>query len=218
MKKALIIGGSSDIGRAVCSLLQKEYEVVFSWYSSSSRKEGGVYCDIRSPDSVDALLKEAGPVDLLVTSSFPFINSDPLSFNDYRKVQAFLDGHMYLFSRVKEYLNPGGRVVNILGQSADNGLPSAPHYGASFAYLENFSRSINSVYGRKGLFSFHNILLGPVETRLWQGVDTEERDKFEKKVVSFLTPEQVADEVLHIARSQVAPTKYVLDGFYSLPE
>lgn len=218
-KNAIIFGGSSDIGVGIIHALEKHYNINYTYYSNKQVdvKHKSFKCDLRDIENIQNIFDELSDIDLIVTSSFPFISTDPLNFTHYIEIESFLKGHIKIICEGAKKLNKGGKIINILGQSADYGLPSAPHYSASFSYLDNMSKSINATYGRKGVFSIHNLLLGPVETKLWNGVSDGEREAFNKRVVKFTLPKQIGQEVLHIASSEVGPTKIVLDSFYSLP-
>lgn len=218
-KRALVVGGGSDIGFAICKELFVDYDIISTFYNTekSDSRFTNVKCNLKSLSSIDNLFDHFDTLDLLVTSAFPFIETDPLKFEDFTKIDKFLRGHIYLFTKAAEKLKKKGRIINILGQSVDSGLPVAPHYGASFSYIDNLTKSINATYGRRGILSMHNILLGPVDTKLWNSVSIKDREHFEGRVISFINPEQVAKEVLHISKAEIPPTKYILDGFYSLP-
>ena len=219
--KALIFGGTSDIGYALTEILE-EYTKYTTYFSNAERARKSLArdyfkCDITDPNQIESVFDNFSSLDLIVTCAFPFIESDSLSFEGYLRVEPYLRGHVLITSLGAKKMNKGGKIINLLGQSADHGLPGAAHYGASFAYLENLGKSINAEYGRAGNVSVHNLLLGPVDTKLWKDVPRSERERFEKKVVKFLDPWEIARLIRHIALSKVGPTKLVLDGFYSLP-
>lgn len=219
-KKALIIGGGSDMGRAIIERLRPYYSICYTYntFKEDLPKDVCFQLDITNADAIKKVFEQVGELDLIVTAAFPYINTDPASFDDYLKIERFLQGHVAIFTLAHQYLNKGGLLVNLLGQSADHGLPSAPHYGASFAYIDNLAKSYNAKYGRAGEMKVFNLQLGPVETSLWAGVSHQERNYFEKKVSSFIDPSEVAELVYNIAQMKVTPTKLVLDGFFSLPD
>lgn len=218
-KTVLIFGGSSGIGAEIVKRFNGKFDVHYTYNNTTPDLPGKKYkCDITNINEIDSVFEAVGQIDICITSSFPFINSDGTDFEGYLKTEPYLRGHVYIFSMMNKFLRSGGKLVNLLGQSADAGISDAVHYAAGFAYLDNLTKSINAKYGRTGKFSIHNILLGPVETKAWDGLNKDQRSKYNKKVVHFLDPRQVADEVFHIAESDVGPTKLVLDGFYSLAD
>lgn len=219
-KKVLIIGGGSDMGHAIIKKLSEEYTIHYTYNTAKdSLPKGNSYqLDLRNTDAINRLFETVGSIDMVVTAAFPYINTSLDSLDDYIMMEQFLRGHVAIFTLAKKYLNKGGLLVNLLGQSADYGLPSAPHYGASFAYIDNLAKSYNARYGRTGEIKVFNLQLGPVETSLWAGVSDSERKYFENKVQAFIQPQEVAELVYHVAQMKVIPTKLVLDGFFSLPE
>ena len=218
-KKALIIGGGSDMGSAIIKRLSSEYEVSYTYRTCRDYLPDGDQhrLDITHTEEIAALFERIGPLDLVATASFPYINTSLDSFDDYLMMEPYLRGYVAIFAQSKKHLKKGGLLVNLLGQSADYGLPSAPHYGASFAYLDNLAKSYNARYGRTGEMNVFNLQLGPVETSLWAGVSKDERKYFEDRVSSFIEPSEVAELVYNIAQMKVVPTKLVLDGYFSLP-
>lgn len=219
-KNALVIGGRSDMGKAIIQKLQSDYTIYYTYNTLKENLPEGnrLQLDITNVEAIEKTFELIGNLDLVVTAAFPYINTDLASFDDYERIEKFLRGHVAIFTLAKKHLNKGGLLVNLLGQSADFGLPSAPHYGASFAYIDNLAKSYNARYGRAGEMKVFNLQLGPVETSLWAGVSTDERKYFEDKVLSFIQPDEVAELVYNIAQMKVVPTKLVLDGFFSLPE
>lgn len=63
MKRALVIGASGGIGRALCASLSESHDV-----TGLSRREDGL--DLRAPDTVDAVLSaQDGPFDVILVAS-----------------------------------------------------------------------------------------------------------------------------------------------------
>jgi len=219
MKKAIIIGGGSDMGKAIIEKLSADYQITYTYNTNKDNLPKGrsIQLDITNRQSLATFFTDQQNIDLIVTAAFPFIDTDPASFADYQKMEKFLSAHVAIFTFAKEKLVHGGKLINLLGQSADHGLASAPHYAASFAYLENLGKSYNALYGREGSMMVHNLQLGPVNTSLWSGVTGEARELFEKKVNSFLTAQEVAELIHFLAQMRVVPTKLVWDSFCSLP-
>ena len=218
-KKALVVGAGSDMGRCIINRLGSEYDICYTYRSKRDNLPEGTsfQLDITNIEAIEAVFAQIGELDLIVTASFPYINTSLDSLDDYTMMERYLRGYVAIFTLAKKYLNKGGLLVNLLGQSADFGLPSAPHYGASFAYIDNLAKSYNARYGRAGIMNVFNLQLGPVETALWAGVSADERKYFEDRVQAFIDPKEVAELIYNVARMKVIPTKLVLDGYFSLP-
>lgn len=224
MKKALVLGGSSDIGSAIVKKLSfAGYVVHDTYYEHPGKLIHGLgekvihhECDLTLLSHVEAMIRHIGEVDLLVTAAFPFIESDNLDFDGYDKNEKFLRAHVFVICEVAKKMNKGGKVINLLGQCVDKGLAGGAFYSASYAFLHNLSMSINSQEGRQGQVSSHDLLLGPVDTSMWKGLSEDVLQRYKEKVLDFIEPEAVADAVLYIAESKIGPTKFKLDAFYSL--
>lgn len=213
------MGAGSDMGHCIIERLCNEYEVYYTYRTKRDNLPAGVsfQLDITQVEDIEKVFAQIGSLDLIVAASFPYINTSLDSLDDYTMIERYLRGYVAIFTLAKKHLNKGGLLVNLLGQSADYGLPSAPHYGASFAYIDNLAKSYNARYGRAGIMNVFNLQLGPVETSLWAGVSADERKYFEDRVQAFIDPKEVAELVYNVARMKVIPTKLVLDGYFSLP-
>ncbi len=207
------------MGRAIIERFGAEYEINYTYHSPRKTLPQGTsfQLDITKTEAIEEVFSQVGDIDLVITAAFPYINTDLGSLSDYIKMEQYLRGHVAIFTLARKHLVKGGLLINLLGQSADCGLPSAPHYGASFAYIDNLAKSYNARFGRTGEMNVFNLQLGPVETSLWAGVSNNERKYFEDRVQSFIQPQQVADVIYNVAHMKVIPTKMVLDGYFSLP-
>ena len=207
------------MGRAIIERLASEYEIFYTYRSPKNTLPLGTpfQLDITQTEAIEEVFVRVGEIDLVVTAAFPYINTALDSLDDYIKMEQYLRGHVAVFTLARKHLKKGGLLVNLLGQSADYGLPSAPHYGASFAYIDNLAKSYNARYGRAGEMNVFNLQLGPVETSLWAGVSRDERKYFEDRVQAFIQPKEVAELIYNVAHMRVIPTKLVLDGYFSLP-
>ncbi len=219
MKKALILGGGSDIGGAIVRELSPDHEVTSTYFHSAAEAAllpGKIMqCDIRDLQQIQAVIDEVGEnIDLLITSAFPFLEGDNLDFNAYLEAQAFLTGHVYAILTAAKKMNHGGRIINILGQCVERGLPGGAFYSGSFAFLHNLSNSINAREGKAGKVAACDLLLGPVDTREWTGLSTEVVDRYKAKVVDFIKPEQIARTTRFLVGEAVMPSTFKLDGYY----
>lgn len=220
-KKCLVLGGGSDIGAAVIRELHASYDVTWTYFSSPRTAESlpgrRMKCDLRSTRSISHLFDDRGGLanlDLVVTAAFPFLESDNFDFQAYLRAEEFLRGHVYAFTRVAETMNRDGRIINMLGQCVERGLPGAAFYSAAFAFLHNYSNSINGQEGKAGKLSVCDLLLGPVDTREWDGLSPEVVARYKSRVSQFISTQQVAQTVRFLAESAVMPSTFKLDAYY----
>lgn len=87
----------------------------------------------------------------------------------------------------------GGRIINILSVAAVTPFPGAVAYCASKAGALALGRSLNAEYRTQGIHVV-SVILGSVDTPLWDG------KAFTPPREDMLTPEAVAEEVVHLAR------------------
>ena len=121
--------------------------------------------------------------------------------------------HVLVLTEVGKKMN-GGKVINILGQCVERGLPGGAFYSAAFAFLHNYGNSINGREGKAGKILICDLLLGPVDTREWNGLSEEIVLRYRTKVSQFVSPQQVAETVAFLARQEVMPSTFKLDAYY----
>ncbi len=150
----------------------------------------------------------------MATAAFPFLVTQSGSFKDYQVVEAFLRGHVYAMTQAMENMRRDGRIINMLGQCVERGLPNAAFYSAAFAFLHNYGNTLNAVEGKSGIVSVCDFLLGPVDTREWDGMDEELLLRYKNKVKQFIDPTQLANLVRNFAELEVMPSTFKMDAYY----
>ena len=120
MKKALITGGATGIGKATPLLLQKNgYEVYITYNSTLPDYEvNKIKCDLKSLDDIKRVFDEVGDIDLLVNnagvSMIKMIND--VTPDDYEEVTAVNERAVYFASKhaalsmIKKH---SGAIINI---------------------------------------------------------------------------------------------------------
>ena len=116
------------MGRCIIERLGGEYDISYTYRSKRDNLPAGTsfQLDITNIEAIEAVFAQVGPLDLIVTASFPYINTSLDSLDDYTMMERYLRGYVAIFTLAKKHLNKAGLLVNLLGQSADFGLPSAP--------------------------------------------------------------------------------------------
>ncbi|MEY4723136.1 MAG: hypothetical protein RLZZ324_649 [Candidatus Parcubacteria bacterium] len=225
--RCLVIGGGSDIGSAIVRELHaREHEVLWTYFSTERDQPGkGIRCDLTDLLQVRELFDSiGGDIRLMVTAAFPFLECGNLDFDGYDKAEAFLRGHVYATTRFgNAWRMREGKIINLLGQCVERGLPGGAFYSAAFAFLHNYGNSINAreakahrgdAIDRAKNLAVCDLLLGPVDTREWSGLSKEVVGRYEAKVSRFIAPEQVARTVAFLSEQDVMPSTFKLDAYY----
>jgi NAD(P)-dependent dehydrogenase (short-subunit alcohol dehydrogenase family) len=219
-KKCLVVGGGSDIGRAVVTALHEEYDITWTYYNTHTDQPGtSVKCDLRKDAHIDEVLADLFDVnvDLVVTAAFPFIESGNFETIGYERVEPFLRAHVHILAwaagKAVATQHPV-KIFNMLGQCVERGLPGGAFYSAAFAFLHNYGNSLNGREGKTGVVSVCDFLLGPVNTREWEGLSEEVVARYESKVSQFIEPKQVAETLRFLANQPVLPSIFKLDAYY----
>ncbi len=151
---ALVTGGSSGIGAAVCERLRDEGARVASLDVSETAPDGvlALPCDVRDSAQVDAAFDRAeaelGPLDVLVCSAG--ITGDSLRTVDvadeeWRRVLAInADGVFFCNRTAVARMEPRGygRIVNVASIAGKEGNPMAAAYSASKAAVIALTKAV----------------------------------------------------------------------------
>ena len=170
-KVAVITGGANGIGQAFARRLAEEgvdvavadltgADETVRMVEAGGRRALAVNCDVASPDSVAALVKQVdqafGRCDILVNCAgiFPQQPFDSMTFTDWRRLMAInLDG-VFL---VTAAFVPGmkqrrwGRVVNMASSTLGSVVTGFVHYVTSKGGIVGFTRALASELGPYGI-------------------------------------------------------------------
>ena len=186
MKKAIVIGASSGIGKGIAlELLNKNYKIAIS----ARRKERLDEIKSLNPDNVivkefdssteknDSLLpeliKNLGGLDLLIYSSGIGILNKKLDYQIEKKVNNLnvsgftqvVDWGFNYFLKQKH-----GHIVNISSIASEIGNGIAPSYNASKAYQANYLQGLRFKAIRKKIpIHLTDVRPGFVDTEILQG-------------------------------------------------
>jgi short-subunit dehydrogenase len=187
MGKAIVIGASSGIGRALAKVLaQNGYEVGLAARRLpllvSLQQEIGSQATIKQMDICDTeraialfseLIQELGGVDLAVISAGTgFLNPDLEWSLEKRTIDVNVSGFTALADAAIQYFIKMGRghLVGISSLAALRGNDQAPAYNASKAYLSNYLQGLRYKVARLGLpITITDIQPGFVDTPMAQG-------------------------------------------------
>jgi meso-butanediol dehydrogenase/(S,S)-butanediol dehydrogenase/diacetyl reductase len=192
-KAALVTGGGSGIGRAICTRFASEgasvfvADVVGERAQEVAREIGGqpVQADVTLTADVARMVEAAGPVDILVNNAGGGIADDLLEIDEeawdsdvaVNLKSAFLCSKAVLPGMIER---GGGVIVNITSVNGMAFFANEP-YSAAKAGLISLTRSMAVRYGRHGIRAVA-IAPGTIRTPLWQDRVDKEPAIFERLV------------------------------------
>ena len=225
MKRALVTGGSGDIGSAIClQLAEQGFDVLVHGNSNPEkvqqlaaeiRKQGGrasaVCFDLGDTDSCHqaiAGILESGPVQVLVSNAG--IHQDaPLAGMDFSAWQRVVDINLNGFHRVCQPLllpmmqTRWGRVIAISSIAGQMGNRGQANYAASKAGLHAAVKTLSIELASRGITA-NTVAPGIIEGRMTKDVFD---DRFIRQAVPAGragTPQEVAALVAFLASEQAA--------------
>lgn len=217
-KVAVVTGGATGIGRAVCRALgEKGFRVGIVYRSSEDAARelaaglDGAFlarADIGDPAQVDALVKElqrvAGRVDVLVnnaglTRDAPIFT---MKLEGYDAVAGLARGTWYLTKLVlrRFMLRTGGRVVNVSSVVGHTGNAGQIPYAMAKAGLDALTRSLaQELRGRDILVN--SVAPGFIDTDMTGALPEEVRGRILERIPlgRMGRPEEVAEVVAFLA-------------------
>ena len=195
-KVAVVTGGASGIGRAICLQLARDGAAVSIWDLNGDganetlallNAEGGdgMVCvgDASSDDGIArataATREQLGPITILVNNAAitGFIGFEDLTGDQIDRMLAVNVKGPFLCAQatIPDMVDCGwGRIVNISSSSAQTGSAKMTHYAASKGAIIAFTKSLAKEYASKGI-TVNNIPPGFVDTPMLRSspVDVE---------------------------------------------
>ncbi len=153
--KALVIGGTSNIGKAIIyDLINHKYDVEFTF--SNNKREADLLCnefniishkiDIREENQVQQLFSNINQIDLLVNVSGVFTLSlqKDLEMCDFNKVIDINIKGTYLCAKhCLNSMNENSSIINIASINAFHpGFGQTVHYDASKGFIVSYTKSL----------------------------------------------------------------------------
>jgi 3-oxoacyl-[acyl-carrier protein] reductase len=215
---AVVTGGATGIGRAVCEALGAKGMRVGVVYHSSEAKARAVAdglhhafvarADISDPAQVDALVNQlqetAGRVDVLVnnaglTRDAPIFT---MKLDDYDAVLGLARGTWYLTKLVlrRFMLRTGGRVINVSSVVGHTGNAGQVPYTMAKAGLDALTRSLaQELQGREILVN--SVAPGFIDTDMTAALPVEVRSRILERIPlgRMGRPAEVAEVVAFLA-------------------
>lgn len=186
MKKAIIVGASSGIGREVaCRLIRDGWQVglmarreqpLVSLREMADDRVDYALCDVTMPDAPDrllALIDRLGGVDLYFhAAGIGSQNLDLESQIEMNTVNTNAVGFCRLVNVVFQYMKThgGGHIAVISSIAGVKGLAPAPSYSATKAFQNTYIQALEQLaYSQRLPIRFTDIRPGFVDTALIAG-------------------------------------------------
>lgn len=239
-KSAVVIGGTSGIGRAIALGFATEGADVIATSRDESKVEAvteeleelgattaAVTCDVRDPESLsdlhDTARETLGHVDVLVNSAGTVARDalTELSEDDWaRDIDVLLTG-IYRASKTFARDMDSGSIINISSMSADQAREKRTPYCSGKAGVNGFTRAAAADLAPE--IRVNAIAPGFVKTPITQGAydeGTELREIIEQRspMPRVATPDEIVGTAIYLASDAASFTTgevITVDGGYS---
>lgn len=229
-KTALVIGGSTGIGRAVCRLFAAEgADVAIGDFGHAADKQSlvdelqnvgraaiAVEVDVRDEAQVRAAVETTiarfGRLDILVNNAGIAGNKVAIHEESVEDFDEVMDVNVRgVFFGMKHALphmlaRGSGRIINTASQLAHKPRPRNAPYSASKAAVVALTVSVAQEVGRSGI-TVNTVCPGPTDTPMWRisGSDETRRALIESLPIPRVgQPEEIAWAYVYLASDEAA--------------
>jgi len=212
-RTALVTGGSGVIGAGICKILSQSFRVIVGYSTSkdkaqavlndcmSVREDAHITCKISSLDSINNILNQVGPIDVLIHCAGYSDETELLSITksqfDRQLELSVIMLHELSTVFIPEMINRKfGRIIFISSVGAIEGGTRQAHYAASKAAGSSYIRSLGKKFGSFGVTA-NSIVVGLIDTPMISNeiADKSINTKLERIAVNRLGH---PEEVVHI--------------------
>lgn len=207
MKKALITGGATGIGRA-CALLfsQKGYDVYITYNKSEPDIDcvTVVKCDLKNLDDIKNLFDTVGSVDVLVNNAgvslIKMIND--VTPEDYETITSVNERAVYFCSKyaaLSMIKNHSGAIINISSMWGQCGASCETLYSMTKSAVIGLTKALSQELAPSGI-TVNCVAPGIIDTRMNECFDKNELAE-QVPLGRLGTPEEIASAVLFFAEN-----------------
>lgn len=207
MKKVLITGGATGIGKATALLFkQKGYDVFITYNQSEPDFDGiaKIKCNLENENEIIELFNQIGSIDVLVNNAgISLIKQiNDTTAEEYDKVMRINARSYFLCSReaVKLMLKShSGAIVNVSSMWGQLGASCEIAYSMSKAAVIGLSRSLAQELAPSGI-TVNCVCPGIIDTRMNSMFEKSELEE-EVPIGRLGTAEEVADAIYFLSQN-----------------
>lgn len=206
MKKVLITGGATGIGKA-CALafMEKGYEVYITYNKTNPDYEvNKIKCDLKSIEDIENAFNTIGDIDVLVNNAgvslIKMIND--VTIEDYEDLMAVNERAMYFACKyATRYMvkKKSGAIINISSMWGQEGASCETLYSMSKAGVIGLTKALANELAPSNI-TVNCVAPGIIDTRMNECFNKDELID-EVPLGRLGTPEEVANAVLFFAQN-----------------
>ena len=217
MKKVLITGGATGIGKSTAMLFaQKGYDVFVTYNQTKPDFDGvtKIKCNLENEEDILNLFKTVGNIDILVNNAgISLIKQiNDTTAEEYDKIMSVNARSYFLCSReaIKLMLkNHEGAIVNVSSMWGQTGASCEIAYSMSKAAVIGLTRSLAEELAPSGI-TVNCVCPGIIDTRMNNMFDKNELEE-EVPLGRLGTSEEVADAIFYLTQNKYI-TAQILGG------
>lgn len=207
MKKVLVTGGATGIGKATAKLFSKKGFEVFASYNNTKPDYDGitfVKCNLENPDEIENMFKTVGNIDILVNNAgvslIKQINDTTVDEYDHiNNVNArsyFICSKFAALSMLKKH---SGAIVNISSVWGQTGASCEVAYSMSKAAVIGLTKALSQELAPSGI-TVNCVCPGIIDTRMNAQFDKKELED-EVPVGRLGTAQEVSEAVFFLSQN-----------------
>lgn len=207
MKKILITGAATGIGRATALLFkEKGYDVYISYNNTLPDYSGvtAVKCDLRNVDEIEQMFAQIGDIDVLVNNAGVCLikQINDMTVKDYDSVFEVNSRACYFCSKyavISMLKKHSGAIINVSSMWGQLGASCETAYSMSKASIIGFTKALADELAPSGI-TVNCISPGIIDTRM---NDMFDKDELANHVPlgRLGTPEETAEAILFMAEN-----------------
>lgn len=206
MKKVLVTGGATGIGKACALLFEKEGYDVYITYNRTEPDYDvkKIKCDLKNTDEIKTLFDTEHGFDILVNNAgvslIKMIND--VTDSDYEAVTAVNERAVYFMCKyaLKDMINKkSGAIVNISSMWGQCGASCETLYSMTKAGIIGLTKALAQEVAPSGI-TVNCVAPGIIDTRM-NDMFSEDELKDEVPLGRLGTPNEVANAVLFFAEN-----------------